>query len=59
MSRFHCARVGRGVAGETPARLRRRILLERAAYRLLTTGNGVPITDLGAGDPIRWVAEAA
>jgi AraC-like DNA-binding protein len=49
MSRFHLDRVVSAVAGETPARLRRRILLERAAYRLVTTGNGVLEAALEAG----------
>ena len=37
LSRFHLDRVVAAAAGEPPARLRRRVLLERAAYRLLTT----------------------
>ncbi|MGH8793114.1 MAG: helix-turn-helix domain-containing protein [Stackebrandtia sp.] len=37
LSRFHFDRVIAGAAGETPARFRRRILLERAAYRLATS----------------------
>ena len=37
LSRFHFDRVISAVAGEPPATFRRRILLERAAYRLLTT----------------------
>jgi AraC-like DNA-binding protein len=37
LSRFHFDRVIAATAGEPPARFRRRILLERAAYRLLTT----------------------
>jgi AraC family transcriptional regulator len=41
LSRFHFDRVVAATAGETPSRLRRRVLLERAAYRLLTTPNGV------------------
>lgn len=36
LSRSQLDRVVSAVAGETPVRLRRRILLERAAYRLLT-----------------------
>jgi AraC family transcriptional regulator len=36
VSRFHFDRVVRAISGETPARFRRRVLLERAAYRLLT-----------------------
>jgi AraC-like DNA-binding protein len=41
LSRFHFDRVVVATAGETPSRLRRRILLERAAYRLLTSEHGV------------------
>ena len=41
LSRFHFDRVVSAAAGETPSRLRRRVLLERAAFRLVTTGNGV------------------
>lgn len=37
LSRFHLDRMISAVAGEPPVALRRRILLERAAYRLLTT----------------------
>lgn len=37
LSRFHFDRIISSVAGEPPSRFRRRILLERAAYRLLTT----------------------
>jgi AraC family transcriptional regulator len=37
VSRFHLDRIVSSVAGEPPARFRRRILLERAAYRLLTS----------------------
>jgi AraC family transcriptional regulator len=37
LSRFHLDRLVSSVAGEPPDRFRRRILLERAAYRLLTT----------------------
>ena len=36
LSRFHFDRVVSSVSGETPARFRRRVLLERAAYRLVT-----------------------
>jgi AraC-like DNA-binding protein len=36
LSRFHLDRIVSSVAGEPPAAFRRRILLERAAYRLLT-----------------------
>jgi len=41
LSRFHFDRVVVGVAGETPSRLRRRVLLERAAFRLLTSDDGI------------------
>ncbi|MEP9384938.1 AraC family transcriptional regulator [Nocardioides sp. KR10-350] len=43
-SRFHFDRLIRGVAGEPPAAFRRRILLERAAYRMLTTK--APLIDI-------------
>jgi len=36
-SRFHLDRVIRSVAGEPPRAFRRRVLLERAAYRIATT----------------------
>jgi AraC-like DNA-binding protein len=39
MSRFHLDRIVSAVAGEPPGALRRRILLERAAHRLLSTGD--------------------
>ena len=44
LSRFHLDRVVSSVAGEPPRRFRRRILLERAAYRLLSTGR--PVLDI-------------
>lgn len=37
LSRFHFDRVIKAVAGESPARFRRRVLLERGAYRLVTS----------------------
>ena len=37
LSRFHLDRIVASVAGEPPSRFRRRILLERSAYRLVTT----------------------
>lgn len=43
-SRFHFDRIIRQVAGEPPAAFRRRILLERAAYRMLTTD--APLLDV-------------
>ncbi|HEX3290803.1 MAG TPA: AraC family transcriptional regulator [Gaiella sp.] len=49
LSRFHFDRVVTAVSGETPARLRRRILLERAAFRLLTTRANVLEIALDAG----------
>ena len=41
LSRFHFDRVIAATAGESPTTLRRRVLLERAAYRLLTTDRTV------------------
>jgi AraC family transcriptional regulator len=41
LSRFHFDRVVCAAAGETPARFRRRVLLERSAYRLVTSDRGV------------------
>jgi AraC family transcriptional regulator len=49
LSRFHFDRVVSAVAGETPTRLRRRILLERAAYRLATSRDGVLEIAVDAG----------
>ena len=43
-SRFHFDRLIRSVAGEPPSAFRRRILLERAAYRLVTTA--APLVDV-------------
>src|SRR3954454_20896268 len=43
-SRFHFDRLIRGVAGEPPAAFRRRILLERSAYRMITTR--APLLDI-------------
>ena len=37
LSRFHFERVIVAVAGESPTRFRARVLLERAAYRMITT----------------------
>ena len=50
LSRFHFDRVVSAAAGETPSRLRRRVL---PALGALHSGG---ITDLGAGHPMRWVA---
>jgi AraC-like DNA-binding protein/uncharacterized damage-inducible protein DinB len=44
LSRFHLDRVIAAIAGEPPATLRRRVLLERAAYRLDTTE--LPVLDV-------------
>jgi AraC family transcriptional regulator len=43
-SRFHFDRMIRAVAGEPPSAFRRRILLERAAYRMITTR--APLIDI-------------
>ncbi len=43
-SRFHFDRMIRSVAGEPPNTFRRRILLERAAYRMITTT--APLIDI-------------
>jgi AraC family transcriptional regulator len=49
LSRFHFDRVVLSVCGESPARLRRRVLLERAAYRLLTGDRNVLEVAVEAG----------
>jgi AraC family transcriptional regulator len=49
MSRSHFDRVIRAVAGETPGAFRRRLLLERAAYRLATDGQDILAIALEAG----------
>jgi len=49
LSRFHFDRVIASVAGEPPATFRRRVLLERAAYRLLTTARSVLDVGVEAG----------
>ena len=43
-SRYHLDRMIRSVAGEAPQALRRRVLLERAAYRMVTTS--APLLDI-------------
>jgi AraC family transcriptional regulator len=48
-SRFHFDRLVSAAAGEPPATLRRRVLLERAAYRLITTDHDVLWVALDAG----------
>jgi AraC family transcriptional regulator len=49
LSRFHFGRLVSAAAGEPPAALQRRVLLERAAYRLLTTDVVVLDVALEAG----------
>jgi AraC-like DNA-binding protein len=49
LSRFHFDRIVSSVCGETPARFRRRVLLERSAYRLLTSGHSVLDVAVEAG----------
>ena len=49
VSRFHFDRLVSAASGEPPATFRRRVLLERAAYRLLTTDDDVLRIALDAG----------
>ncbi len=49
LSRYHFDRIISSVAGEPPASFRRRLLLERAAYRLLTSRRGILEIALDAG----------
>jgi AraC family transcriptional regulator len=49
LSRYHFDRLVSAAAGEPPAALRRRILLERAAYRLITTDRAVIRIAIEAG----------
>jgi AraC-like DNA-binding protein len=49
LSRFHFDQLVSAAAGEPPAALRRRILLERAAYRLITTDHDVLRVAVEAG----------
>jgi len=49
LSRFHFDRLVSVAAGEPPAALRRRILLERAAYQLITTDHNVIRVAVEAG----------
>jgi AraC family transcriptional regulator len=49
LSRFHFDRVVSAAAGESPGAFRRRLLLERAAYRLLSEHTGVLILAIDAG----------
>ena len=48
-SRYHLSRVFRRATGETPGRFRRRLLLERAAYRLAVSSDSVTDTAFDAG----------
>lgn len=49
LSRYHFDRIISSVAGEPPATFRRRLLLERSAYRLLTSRRGILDIALEAG----------
>src|SRR5699024_3359489 len=49
LSRFHFDRIISSVAGEPPGTFRRRVLLERAAYRLVTGSSGILAAALEAG----------
>ena len=49
LSRFHFDRVIGAVAGESPGRFRRRVLLERGAYRLITSRMSVLDVAVEAG----------
>jgi AraC family transcriptional regulator len=49
LSRFHLDRIVSSVAGEPPRRFRRRVLLERAAYRLRTTRHSILDVAVEAG----------
>ncbi len=49
LSRSHLDRIIRASAGETPGRFKRRIVLERAAYQLLTTDQTVLDVAVDAG----------
>ncbi|MGN6377360.1 MAG: helix-turn-helix domain-containing protein [Gaiellales bacterium] len=49
LSRFHVDRLVSAAIGEPPVRLRRRILLERAAHRLTTTEDDLLAVSLDAG----------
>src|SRR5215211_5567390 len=49
LTRYHFDRLVAATAGEPPGAFRRRILLERAAYRLLASGNTILEVALDAG----------
>src|SRR3954452_18499767 len=50
MSRFHFDRLVSAAGGEPPGALRRRVLLERAAYQLITSDREVLEIAMDAGD---------
>jgi AraC-like DNA-binding protein len=50
-SRYHFDRMIRSVAGEPPSAFRRRLLLERAAYRMITTT--APLLDIAVEGGLR------
>ena len=52
LSRFHCDRLVAAAAGEPPGALRRRILLERAGYRLLAGDDDVLTRAEGLTDDV-------
>ncbi|MFK4083221.1 helix-turn-helix transcriptional regulator [Kribbella sp. NPDC020789] len=49
VSRFHFDRIAAAVAGETPSGLRRRLLMERAAYELAVSGRTILAVAVDAG----------
>lgn len=49
LSPFHFHRVFRGMCGETPLEMHRRLRMERAAHRLIVTGTGVTQIAFEAG----------
>lgn len=49
LSRFHADRLIAAAAGEPPGALRRRVMLERAAYRLLSSRDNVLAVAIDAG----------
>jgi AraC family transcriptional regulator len=49
LSRFHLDRIVSSVSGEPPVRFRRRVLLERTAYRLITTRRSILEVAVEAG----------
>jgi AraC family transcriptional regulator len=49
LSRYHFSRLASAVLGEAPGAFRRRVLLERAAHRLVTTSDAVIEVGLDAG----------